>query len=108
VLLDECVDRRLAADIQGHDVTTVPQAGWAALKNGDLLSRAQHDFDGFVTIDRGLPSQQDLSRLSIAVLVVRVPSNRIADLRRLIPQLLAALPLAKRGEVTWVGAEQRA
>ena len=108
VLLDECVDRRLAADIQGHDVTTVPQAGWAALKNGDLLSRAQHDFDAFVTIDRGLPFQQDLSRFSIAVLVVRVSSNRIADLRRLVPQLLGALPLAKRGEVTWVGAEQRA
>jgi hypothetical protein len=108
VLLDECVDRRLAADIHGHDVRTVPEAGWAALQNGDLLGRAQHQFDAFVTVDRNLPFQQDLSRFSIAVVVLRAPSNRVTDLRGLIPQLLAALPVAKRGEVTWVGTEQRA
>ena len=108
MLLDECVDRRLATDIQGHDVKTVPDAGWAGLKNGDLLSRAQHEFDALVSTDRNLPFQQDLSRFAIAVIVLRAQSNRITDLRRLIPQLLAALPVARRGEVTWVGAEQRA
>ena len=108
MLLDECVDRRLAGDIQGHDVLTVPDAGWAALTNGELLARAQQEFDVFVTVDRSLPFQQDLSRLSIAVMVLRARSNRVRDLRSLIPQLLAALPAAKRGEVTWVGAEQRA
>ena len=55
MLLDECVDRRLATDIQGHDVKIVPDAGWAALKNGELLARAQHEFDVFVTVDRNLP-----------------------------------------------------
>jgi len=89
-------------------VTTVPEAGWAALKNGDLLRRAQHEFDASVTTDRSLPFQQDLSRVSISVIVLRAPSNRVTDLRRLIPQLLAALPVAKGGEVTWVGTEQRA
>jgi hypothetical protein len=107
VLLDECVDRRLAANIQGHDVKTVPEAGWAALRNGDLLNRAQHEFDALVTTDRNLPFQQDLSRFSVAVIVLRTQSNRVTDLRRLIPELLAALPVAKRGAVTWVGAEQR-
>jgi hypothetical protein len=108
VLLDECVDRRLAGDIRGHDVKTVPGAGWAGLKNGELLDQAQHEFDAFVTVDRKLPFQQDLSRFSIAVVVLRAPSNRLTDLRGLIPQLLTALPGAKRGEVTWIGAEQRA
>jgi Domain of unknown function (DUF5615) len=108
VLLDECVDRRLARDIRGHDVTTVPEAGWAALKSGDLLRRAEHEFDVFVTTDRNLPFQQDLSRLSVAVVVLRGSSNRVTDLRRLIPQLLAMLPVAKQGEATWVSAEQRA
>ena len=103
VLLDECVDRRLAGDILGHDVRTVPEAGWAALKNGELLARAEHEFEAFVTVDRKLPFQQDLSRFSLAVIVLRAPSNRVTDLRGLVPQLLAALPLAKRGEVTWVG-----
>ena len=108
MLLDECVDRRLAGDIQGHDVVTVPDAGWAALKNGDLLTRAQQEFDAFITVDRKLPFQQDLSRFSIAVIVLRARSTRVRDLRSLIPQLLAGLPAAKRGEVTWIGAEQRA
>lgn len=108
VLLDECVDRRPAGDIRGYDVRTVPEAGWAALTNGELLARAEHEFQAFVTVDRNLPFQQDLSRFSIAVIVLRARSNRVADLRRLIPQLLETLPLAKGGEATWVGSEQQA
>ena len=40
--------------------------------------------------------------------LVRARSDRVADLRALIPDLLATLPAAKHGEVTWVGSEQRA
>ena len=58
VLLDECVDRRLTGDIHGHDVRTPPDAGWAGLQDGDLLTRAEREFDAFVTTDR-LPFQQD-------------------------------------------------
>jgi hypothetical protein len=59
VLLDECVDRRLAGDIQGHDVKTVPEVGWAALTNGELLVRAEHPpFEVFVTVDAISPSSK--------------------------------------------------
>jgi hypothetical protein len=67
VLLDECVDRRLARDIAGHEVRTVPELGWAALRNGELLVREQDVFDVFVTVDRNLPFQRKLSDFSIAV-----------------------------------------
>jgi len=80
----------------------------AGLTNGDLLGRAQDAFDVFVTVDRNLPFQQDVSRFSLAVIVLRARSNRVTHLRALIPQLLAALPVAKRGVVTWLGVEQRA
>lgn len=103
VILDECVDRRLAQHLVGHDVKTVPEAGWAALKNGELLGRAQKEFDVFITVDRGLSFQQTLSRFTIAVVVLRSRSNRVADLRTLIPELLEILPTARPGEVTWVG-----
>jgi hypothetical protein len=43
ILLDECVDRRLARDLAGHSVTTVPRDGWAGIKNGDLLALAEKD-----------------------------------------------------------------
>lgn len=102
VLLDECVDRRLARELAGHQVTTVPEAGWASAKNGDLLALAQDKFDAFVTTDRNLAFQQHLPRFSSAVLILRAPTNRLIDLRPLIPKLLEAPPGARRGEVTWV------
>jgi len=103
ILLDECVDRRLAEQITGHEVKTVPDAGWAGLKNGELLGRATQEFDAFITVDRNLPMQQTLSRFSIAVIVLRPRSNRIDDLQALIPQLLEVLPTAKVGMANWVG-----
>ena len=103
VLLDECIDRRFAAAIVGHEVKTVPQAGWAAVKNGELLTLAADRFDIFVTVDRNLSFQQHLPRFSIAVIVLRAQSNRLVDLRPLAQDLLKAIPIAKRGEVTWIG-----
>lgn len=100
--LDECIDRRLAAHVPGHEILTVPQAGWAGLKNGELLALAEASFDVFVTVDRNLSFQQPVSRFSIAVIVLRAPSNRLADLRPLVPKLLEVLPTARAGTVTWV------
>ena len=104
VLLDECVDSRLAAGIIGHAVKTVPEVGWAGLENGHLLARAQHAFDVLIIVDRKLPFQHDISRFAIAVIVLRGRSNRVADLRELLPLLMAAIPDAPRGGVTWVGS----
>lgn len=102
VLLDECVDRRLARLIVGHAVTTVPQAGWSGVSNGDLLGRASGSFDVFVTVDRNLSFQQDVAHHDIAVIVLRARSNRLADLRGLMPGLLSGLAVAVRGEVLWI------
>ena len=100
VLLDECVDRRLARDLTGHEVRTVPQMGWATIKNGELLALAVGQFDAFVTVDRNLAFQQQLPRFPIAVIVLRALTNRLADLRPLVPELLEKLPNARKGEVT--------
>jgi predicted nuclease of predicted toxin-antitoxin system len=102
VLLDECVDQRLAREITGHEVVTVPDAGWASAKNGDLLAIAQKNFDAFVTVDRNLAFQQRLHGFSIAVVILRARTNRLSDLRPLIPKLLEVLPTAKQGQITWV------
>lgn len=58
VLLDECVDRRLAREIVGHDVRTARQMGWTAIANGELLALASEQFEVFVTVDRNLSFQQ--------------------------------------------------
>ena len=102
VLLDECVDRRLAREITGHEVQTVTGLGWASVRNGELLASAEGGFDAFVAVDRNLAFQQNTLRYSFAVLILRAHSNRLADLRRLVPRLLEALPGARPGQVTWV------
>jgi Domain of unknown function (DUF5615) len=60
VLLNECVDWRLARDLVGHDVKTARQMGWTAIKNGELLALASRQFEVFVTVDRNLSFQQNL------------------------------------------------
>ncbi|MBI2750511.1 MAG: DUF5615 family PIN-like protein [Burkholderiales bacterium] len=103
VLLDECVDWRLSREIAGHEVKTAREMGWLTIRNGELLRLAEKDFDAFVTVDRNLSFQQNLPAFAIAVVVLRAKSNRLADLRRLVPELLASLPAAKKGVVSYVG-----
>lgn len=102
VLLDECLDRRLAGAIIGHDVETVPERGWANVKNGQILTLAQTDSDVFITVDRSLPHQQHLPRYDLAVVVLHARSNRLADLEMLLPMLLRLLPTAPKGAATLV------
>lgn len=103
VFVDECVDWRLARDIVGYEVKTARQMGWSTIKNGELLALAAKEFDVFVTVDRNLSFQQNLPAFAIAVIVLRAPSNRLADLKTLVPELLACIPGAKRGAVKYVG-----
>ena len=102
ILLDECIDRRFAKEIERHEVVTVPQAGWAGVKNGELLTRAQTQFDAFVTVDRNLAFQQNIPRFTIAIIVLQAPTNRLKDLRPLLPKLRQILPIAPKGEVSRV------
>lgn len=99
VLLDECVDRGLAAQIADHAVRTVPEAGWASLKNGELLERAQAEFDVFITSDRNLMFQQNLPKFNIAVIVLAAKTNRLEDLVSLVPKILEAIPSARSGDL---------
>jgi Domain of unknown function (DUF5615) len=71
VLLDECVDRRLAQEIIGHEVQTVPQMGWAGKRNGELLSLAAAAFDAFITVDRNLPKHHDIASYDLAAIIAK-------------------------------------
>ena len=95
VLLDECIDWRLSRDILGHDTKTARQMGWATLDNGELLALASERFDVFVTVDRNLAFQRNLTSLPIAVVVLHAKTNRLADLKPLVPKLLAAIETAR-------------
>jgi hypothetical protein len=104
VLLDECLPKRFAEALQGHDVWTVPQAGWAGLKNGALLARVEGRFDAFVTVDANLPNQHDLVRRSFSVIVLRVQANTLKALLPLAPEVNTAIAAARPGEVRVISA----
>jgi hypothetical protein len=104
VLLDECLPRRLKRELVGHNVRTAPEMGWASKTNGELLALAAADFEVFLTSDRNLSYQQNLSAFDVAVIVFVARSNSMDDLRPLVPRILEALATAKAGTVTLVEA----
>ena len=103
VLLDESIPIDFAADLKELGAQTVSGLGWAGLKNGALLRRATGEFDVLVTMDKNLQFQQNLAAYAIGVILVRARSNRIDDLRPLVPQILDALAGAESGKVRIVG-----
>jgi hypothetical protein len=104
VFLDECVDWRLSRDVVGHEVSTARQMGWTSIKNGELLALVAKSFDVFVTVDRNLSFQQNLGTIDVAVVVLQAHTNRLADLKPLVPQLLTVIGTAQRGAVTRIDA----
>ena len=102
LMLDECIDRRLARDFAGYDIKTVPQMGWAGIKNGQLLALVAASFSIFITVDRNLAFQQNLPQFDIAVIVLQARSNRLADLKPLVPRIMVALPTAQKGTATTI------
>ena len=75
ILLDECLPKQMRLLLSGHEVKTVAQAGWAGVKNGELLKLAEGKFDVFLTIDQNLLHQQNISRFEIGFLVGRSVKN---------------------------------
>ncbi len=68
ILLDECVPAPMQSLLSNHACTTVQAKGWSGIRNGDLLQRAEAEFDLFITSDQNIRYQQNLARRRIAIL----------------------------------------
>jgi hypothetical protein len=104
VLLDEQLPLDLSLELGGHAVDTVASRGWAGITNGELLDRMRGQYDVLMTMDRGIEFQQQIAALPFGILVVRARSNRMQDLRPLVPSIVAAINAIKPGGVRRVGA----
>ena len=98
-LLDENIPVDFAAELQGHDVSTVVGLGWSGVLNGELMRRARECCDVFVTLDRNIEFQRNISALPFGVIVVRAISNRMIHLRPLTAAILLAVSAAKPGQL---------
>lgn len=103
ILIDECVDQRIRFLFVGHDCQTAAYAGLDGYKNGALLAAAESaGFEILITTDREIPYQQNLSGRKISIVVLCATTNRLADLRPLIPEALRKLDKIKPGQVVQI------
>jgi hypothetical protein len=79
--------RRLARAFRNHTIRTTAEQSWDRLRNGRLLAAASDEFDVFLTIDKKLKHEQNLTTLPIAVIVLMARSNRLADLLPFVPEV---------------------
>jgi len=105
VLLDECLPRKLKREVNAEFVTTVPEVGWASIQNGALLRLAAAEFDVFLTNDKNLEHQQNLTNLDLAIVVLVAPSNDIEDLKPLMHATNEAINKIRAREIVYIKAD---
>lgn len=104
LLLDECVPRPLLRELTGHDAHHVVDMGWSSKRNGELLKLMLAErFEALFTVDQNLGFQQNVLASGIAVVVAIAHTNRVKELRPLMPQVRDALRVVRAGEVIRVG-----
>ena len=105
ILIDECLNWRLGRALTGHYAVSAQKMGWSGVKNGKLLALAvENGFDVFLTGDRNLTFQQNVTQSPIAVVVLESEGIQLHHTLPLMPQVLALLPTLKPGQVVKVTA----
>jgi hypothetical protein len=100
LLLDECVPEDLKDFISGHEVASAAEMGWKGIKNGELMRlAADAGFNAFLTADKNIRHQQNISKYQIAVIVFDVFRNTLEALREKLPEMYELLPTIEKGKL---------
>jgi hypothetical protein len=101
ILLDHSAPAPLRYALKGHVVVEAVERGWERLTNGALLDAAESaGFELFVTADKNLRYQQNLTRRKIAI--VALNNAQWPILRRYVERVVAAVDAATQGSYTEV------
>ncbi|MEO8649614.1 MAG: hypothetical protein ABI539_10655 [Acidobacteriota bacterium] len=92
-IIDECVPSIVKHGLPERGIVSVQDIGWSGIKNGQLLKLVAADFDVFITSDKNLRHQQNLSALDLAIILL--PSNQVPVVRDVLPQIDAAVSSIK-------------
>lgn len=96
ILFDQGTPAPLRDHLPGHSVETAYEKGWSALQNGELLAKAEAEFDLLVTTDRNLHHQQNLAGRKIAILVL--PTTSWPRLQKVAAQIAKAVDTMQPGQ----------
>ncbi len=103
ILFDENLPQKLRQHLPDHEVFTVGYMGWKGIFNGRLLGLAEQDFDAFITVDRALQFQPNISARRIAVVLLIAPNNQLRTLVPMMPAVRVVLQDIKPGQLIHVG-----
>ena len=85
-------------------ITTVTERGWSGIKNGVLLRLVNEEFDLMITMDKGIPHQQNLSNLNLSFLCLSARSNALHHLLPLVPEIEAVIQKSKPNQIYKIGS----
>ena len=111
LLLDNNVPRLLTFNLPDHQADTAFQRDWHTLTNGELLDQAESDgYQLLITADQRIPYQQNLSRRSIAVLIItsnerQAVSNAVAIINAAVNSMAAGETRVLHIYTTYIGDE---
>jgi len=93
ILLDENLPVKLKLSFANdHEIRTVGKMGWAGKRNGELLRlMVLGGFDAFITIDKNLQYQQNISRYPIRLFILDAPDNKLNTLTPYVERLASLL-----------------
>jgi predicted nuclease of predicted toxin-antitoxin system len=97
ILFDQGVPAPLRRVLTAHTISTAYEMGWMQLSNGALLQAAQAQFDVFVTTDKNLRHQQNMTGLRLAILIL--PTTNWPVIRIHEAQVAAAVDALRAGDV---------
>lgn len=96
ILFDHGVPVPLRHHLPDHEIRTAYELEWSTLRNGELLARAEAQFDALITTDRNLKNQQNLSTVKIAILVL--PTTSWPRLQRMLGEIQSAVDALRQAE----------
>ncbi len=104
ILLDENIPTKVKYDFgKGYEVHTVRDMDWLGKKNGELLGLAAFNgFGIFITLDKNLKNQQNLSKIDLKFILLLAPDNKHQTLQTYIDKvkiLLNSNSLPKFSEI---------
>jgi|ERR1035438_1279155 predicted nuclease of predicted toxin-antitoxin system len=101
ILFDQSAPAPLRAHLPTHVVTEARDRGWDRLVNGELLNRAEAaEFEVFITADKNLRYQQNLTGRKIAIVVIGNAQWRV--LRNYVDRIVSAVQACTPGSYTEV------
>ena len=95
ILLDENIPAKLRFDFgKNYEVRTVGNMNWLGKKNGELLGLAIFNrFEIFITLDKNLKNQQNLSKIEIKFILLLSKDNKHQTLQPYIEKIKKLLEI---------------